>query len=501
MATYKSLLVALYIASVSAQATQSITAAVSGSSSAAACASTIAPRNGQPSVAPGWQVNVVASGLSEPRGIVFDGEGNLLVVQQGRGVSRLRLTDDEGGCVRVSGQVEDIIADDDFNHGIDLSADGQTLYASTPEAVYAWDYSASQGRNTSGPREIIGEMGDTDGHVTRTLLVSRQSPGMLLVSRGSMSNLDPAALDVSTGVSTIKAFNVSGSNGTSYNFAQQGTLLGWGLRNSVGVAEHPTTGGIFSVENSVDNFQRNGQNIHQNNPGEELNFHGYLNGTQAQEQGRNYGYPSCYAAWNVSEIPQNEGISVGTQFAIGNQNATVNDTFCQRDRQAPRLTFPAHTAPLDIKFNSAGNAAWVTFHGSWNRDTPIGYKLSVIPFSSGQPTDPSNSTTAAIDIITNPDLSRCPRNCLRPVGLAFDSKGRLFMTSDSTGEIFVITRGDGRSVDEAGPASGLPSPTPSRSGTAPTASNSPGAAAEVLAGASMKQFAMAWAAVMAFPLI
>jgi hypothetical protein len=37
--------------------------------------------------------------------------------------------------------------------------------------------------------------------------------------------------------------------------------------------------------------------------------------------------------------------------------------------------------------------------------------------------------------------------CFRPTGIAFDSKGRLFMASDSTGEIYVITRTDGRSVD------------------------------------------------------
>jgi hypothetical protein len=37
--------------------------------------------------------------------------------------------------------------------------------------------------------------------------------------------------------------------------------------------------------------------------------------------------------------------------------------------------------------------------------------------------------------------------CFRPTGIAFDSKGRLFMASDSSGEIYVITRTDGRSVD------------------------------------------------------
>lgn len=208
-------------------------------------------------------------------------------------------------------------------------------------------------------------MGGTDGHTSRTLLLSRKAPGLLLVSRGSQSNLDYAALDISTGVSTIKAFNVTNATDSSYRFDRDGLLLGWGLRNSVGVAEDPVTGGIYSVENSVDNIDRSGQNIHENNPGEEMNFHGYLNGTRTDEQGGNYGYPTCFAAWGVDEIPDNEGIQVGTQFAIGEQNSTLNDTFCREDRIAPRLTFQAHQAPLDMKFNQNGTAAWITFHGSW----------------------------------------------------------------------------------------------------------------------------------------
>lgn len=208
-------------------------------------------------------------------------------------------------------------------------------------------------------------MGDADGHVTRTLLLSRKVPGLLLVSRGSMSNLDTAALDISTGVSTIKAFNISNVTDSAYSYPEDGMLLGWGLRNSVGVAEDPITGGIYSVENSVDQLQREGTDIHQDNPGEEMNFHGYLNGTQTEQQGGNYGYPSCFAAWDTGVIPSNDGLEVGTQFAIGDQNATVNDTFCQQDRVGPRLTFSAHMAPLDMKFNSNGTAAWVSFHGSW----------------------------------------------------------------------------------------------------------------------------------------
>jgi glucose/arabinose dehydrogenase len=165
-----------------------------------------------------------------------------------------------------------------------------------------------------------------------------------------MSNLDPAALDASTGVSTIKGFNVSNTTEASYSFMDDGLLLGWGLRNAVGVAEDPVTGAIYSVENSVDNFERAGEDIHENNPGEELNFHGYLDGTQTTQQGGNYGYPSCYAAWDVNEIPENDGVEVGTQVSIGDQNATFNDQFCDEERVAPRLTFAAHMAPLDLKY-------------------------------------------------------------------------------------------------------------------------------------------------------
>lgn len=99
----KSLLALCFIAGVQAQ---------SSTASAASCSSTIAPAHGQPSVAAGWQVNVVASGLRDPRGILFDGEGHLLVVQQGYGISSLELTNDAGACVRATGDPTDIIVDE-----------------------------------------------------------------------------------------------------------------------------------------------------------------------------------------------------------------------------------------------------------------------------------------------------------------------------------------------------------------------------------------------------
>ena len=102
---------------------------------------------------------------------------------------------------------------------------------------------------------------------------------------------------------------------------------------------------------------RNGQDIHDTNPAEELNFLGYLNGTQSSNQGRNFGYPECYTAWDVGTIPDFSGV-VGQQFAIGDLSATNNDSMCsEAERQAPRLGFHPHMAPLDILFNDAGNSS------------------------------------------------------------------------------------------------------------------------------------------------
>lgn len=79
---------------------------------------------------------------------------------------------------------------------------------------------------------------------------------MILINRGSFSNFDPLALDITTGVSQIKAFNISNATDTAYNFTTSGLILGWGLRNNVGIAEDPITGGIYSVENSADQVNR-----------------------------------------------------------------------------------------------------------------------------------------------------------------------------------------------------------------------------------------------------
>ena len=187
-------------------------------------------------------------------------------------------------------------------------------------------------------------MNGTD-HTTRTLLYPSHVNNTLVVARGSTSNFDAGAADEGTGISQIRSFAVDGVQASAqggqgsagYEYGSSGTVLGWGLRNDVGVAEHPVTGAIWAVENSADQLTRNGVDVHLNNPGEKLNYLGYLNGTKEATQGTDFGYPYCFAAWDVSELPDNGDLTTGSQFSA----SSSNDSMCAKTTP-PRLTFQAH---------------------------------------------------------------------------------------------------------------------------------------------------------------
>ena len=71
-------------------------------SSSSSCPSPASSHLPAPSVAPGYESRLIASGLTAPRGLIFDSAGHLLVVEQGKGVTALTLKDNGGSCLSVS---------------------------------------------------------------------------------------------------------------------------------------------------------------------------------------------------------------------------------------------------------------------------------------------------------------------------------------------------------------------------------------------------------------
>jgi len=168
--------------------------------------------------------------------------------------------------------------------------------------------------------------------------------------------------------------------------------------------------------------------VHNTNPAEELNYFG--------EEGLFYGYPYCWTSYDIEDYPR------GTQFYQEQFSEFVTDEWCQNlaNVQPPKLSMEAHMAPLDIMFwyNSTWDAvpsgdAFVAFHGSWNRSPPMGFRLDHVSFdSNGMP------------ISNKPFLGYAGPGAytsgwLRPCGLAARPHGGLFLSSDQSGQIILIT--------------------------------------------------------------
>jgi len=202
--------------------------------------------------------------LSTPRDITFDSRGRLLVVESGTGIIVLTLSNDS--CSIVTSATT-LITNSSLNHGIEFSADGNTLYASSVNTAWAWDYNADQ-VSVSNPRIIVTNMSGTS-HSTRTLHIPPLHQNLLVVSRGSNGNLDTSAASISSGHSQVKVFDLTKVPSGGYDYTSEGGLLGFGVRNEVAITSD-ATGRVWGVLNSADDLARNGTDISHENPAEEL---------------------------------------------------------------------------------------------------------------------------------------------------------------------------------------------------------------------------------------
>ncbi len=205
-------------------------------------------------------------------------------------------------------------------HGIAFS--GNTLYVAETNGVSTFDYNAVT--NTASNKKKIIDLPANGSHFTRSLLIRNNK---LFISIGSDCN---ACVEDDKRRAAIWSANLDGSDFKSY--AQ-------GLRNSVFMTLHPTTNEIWATDMGRDFL---GDNL----PPEEVNI--------IKENGF-YGWPYCYS-----------------NKVHDNSFDTKNSFDCNQSIK-PEVEMQAHSAPLGLAFYK-GNLL-VSFHGSWNRTTPTGYKV------------------------------------------------------------------------------------------------------------------------------
>jgi glucose/arabinose dehydrogenase len=180
------------------------------------------------SSANGWKYTIIASGLSRPRGVLFDSEGHLLILQSGLGLTAHTIGPD--GCINST---KTLIQKRELNHGLALSPDGKTLYVSA--APTAWSYSYDAKAMAVSDETIIVKGMNPGGHNSRTLAVPPNNSSLLIVSLGSGGNIDGPTVMKETGRAIVKVFDLSKTPAGGWNYNTQGWYLGYGLRNEIGL--------------------------------------------------------------------------------------------------------------------------------------------------------------------------------------------------------------------------------------------------------------------------
>ncbi|OLN94108.1 Cellobiose dehydrogenase 5 [Colletotrichum chlorophyti] len=433
----------------SSSATPTVSASRSTASSSATPSTSVLPvPNSCAGVSPfkfgyqtasGWRAVKLAGSLTGPRGVAVDSEGNLLVVQSGKGVTLHTFGAD--GCISST---KTLISNPSLNHGIGLTPDGRTLYVSSMTTAWSYAYDA-RAQTVSGQTVVVRNM-QQGGHPTRALIIPPATPHLLVIQQGSYNNFDHESLNKAVARAVVKVFDMRSVPSGGYAYASQGWFLGWGLRNEVALAADGNNM-VWGIENSGDDFTRtvNGQSydIHNDNPAEELNFLG--DPSQPNEQW--YGYPTCFTVWEPSIITD-KSFRVGQQFVVA-PNSTFNDDTCTARSVAPRLSIQAHSAPIGAAFDRDFRNLYMTLHGSWNRSPATGFKVSVVPFTrlangNYDPVAAADSKSGYTDVFWSTNVGSCTGStCFRPSGIVWDRGfSRLFVASDNTaeGELFMLVK-------------------------------------------------------------
>src|SRR5438552_9215947 len=183
-----------------------------------------APAGWKPSVPPGFQINVFAGGLEDPRNMILAPNGDVLVAQSSA-----------GSIVILRGNQRFTLARG-LAYPYGLAIRGDMLYIGDEDAVVRIPYRAGQTSSSVAPTKIASL--PNGGHATRNAIFNRDGSQMY-VSIGSASNVAPAGPPRAA----VREYNADGSGVRKF---------AWGLRNPIGLAWNPRSGALWTCVNERD---------------------------------------------------------------------------------------------------------------------------------------------------------------------------------------------------------------------------------------------------------
>ena len=334
----------------------------------------------------GVKISLYASGMKAPRSMTFDEAGNMFVTDKSDG-KVLLIKDDNSDDI---GDPKIVIDSSLRNpHGIDYF-EGD-LYVGEEHQIIVYRGIKFDGKFTN--KEVLVKNLPTGGHVTRTVVIGPDRK--MYVAVGSSCNV---CEEEDNRRAAISRYDLDGS---------KMELFAVGLRNTVGFVFSPD-GKIWGVDNGRDLL---GNDI----PPEEVNI---------IEEGKNYGWPYCYGS------------------GVNNPEFSDKKTFCASETAYPTYEMQAHSAPLGIDYIYEDNnplddilndQLLISFHGSWNRTVPTGYKVVRI--------DTNDKEAESIDFVTG-WLQKNGSAWGRPVDIESGEDDAFYITDDHAGAIYRLSAGD-----------------------------------------------------------
>jgi glucose/arabinose dehydrogenase len=347
------------------------------------------PANFHPTVPPGFQVSVFATGFTEPRWLVVAPNGDVFVADSAVG-EVLILHDPHRKGIAES---REIFADH-LNLPFGIAFHDDYVYVADTNEVLRFRYDPKKSKRLAGAEHILALPGmGYHQHWTRSLAFSPDGQ-KLFVSVGSSDNI---SIEADPRRAAILVADPEGKDVR---------IFASGMRNAVGIGFNPESGNLWAAVNERDDL------------GDEVppDFFTHV------IDGGFYGYPYSYIGGHVD-----------------NRVAPLPDLVAKA--LVPDMLLGPHVAPLQFVFyegqqfpSAYRHGAFIAEHGSWNRRIRSGYQVVFIPFRNGVPA--GSPTPFLSGFVPDP----AGKNAYaRLVGVAVLADGSLLVSDDGGNLIWRVS--------------------------------------------------------------
>lgn len=335
----------------------------------------------------GFHINYFAVDVDNARSLCMGAKGTIFVSTRNAGKVYALVDEDNDGRADKK-----YILAEDMNSPNGVAFLNGSLYVA--EISKVWRFDNIEDNLATPPKPVlINDSFPTDGH-HGWKYIAFGPDGKLYVPVGAPCNICDAHKK-DWRYNSILRMNPDGSGLEQY---------ATGVRNSVGFTWHPVTKEMWFTDNGRDLM---GDDV----PPDELNH--------APQKGMNFGYPYCHGG--TVKDPE-----------YGNEHACSEFV-------APVQNLSPHTASLGLKFYTGNmfpaeykNQIFIAEHGSWNRSTPMGYRVTLVKLQGNK--------AISYEVFAE-GWHKDGKAWGRPVDVLQLKDGSLLVSDDYGGAIYRITYG------------------------------------------------------------